>query len=159
MMLAKIVVAISLAFLSEEALANKVYRATAPENFIGKVVGDGHAIKFVQAATGAPNTSKWLPGPWVRGNKSILPGTAIATFEADGTFTPKRGNHAAIYISQDAFGIWVYDQWREQPVHKRLIRFEGGRGPGLKYRSNDGILYRVIKGGDYLREYLEEDDG
>jgi len=33
------------------------------------------------------------------------------------------------YLYQDDHGIWVYDQWRGQPVHKRLIRFEGGAVP------------------------------
>jgi hypothetical protein len=31
-------------------------------------------------------------------------------------------------VHQDDRGIWVYDQWQGQPVHKRLIRFEGGSG-------------------------------
>jgi hypothetical protein len=39
----------------------------------------------------------------------------------------------------------VYDQWRGQPVHKRLIRFEGGEGAKKGNKSNNGNLYRVIQ--------------
>jgi hypothetical protein len=47
-------------------------------------------------------------------------------FEPDGGYTSKTGNYAAIYLSQDDRGIWLYDHWRGQPVHKRLIPFEAG---------------------------------
>ena len=54
------------------------------------------------------------------------------------------GNHAAIYLYQDERGLWVYDQWQGQPVHKRLIRFAGGSGKwGSK--SNDGTRFAVIE--------------
>jgi hypothetical protein len=49
-------------------------------------------------------------------------------------------SHAAIYLSQDETGIWVYDQWFNQPVHKRLIRFRGGQGTA----NNDGDAYSVV---------------
>jgi hypothetical protein len=39
----------------------------------------------------------------------------------------------------------VYDQWLGQPVHKRLIRFEGGRGSGKGSKSNDGKRFAVIE--------------
>lgn len=44
------------------------------------------------------------------GNKSLSPGTAIATF-VNGRY-PNRphGNHAAFYLGQDAGGIYVVDQ-------------------------------------------------
>jgi hypothetical protein len=54
-----------------------------------------------------PLTSQWRKGNPVKGNKSIVPGTAIASFD------PKTGKywHAAIYVSQDTGGIWVWDQF------------------------------------------------
>ena len=52
---------------------------------------------------------------------------------------------AAIYLYQDARGIWVYDQWQGQPVHKRLIRFEGGSGAKPGSKSNDGRRFAVIE--------------
>ncbi len=120
------------------------YLAAQPEAFAGEVVGDGHCVTLVKAATGAPRTSEWRRGAVVRGNPAIARGTAIATFEADGTYTSRSGNHAAIYLDQDVTGIWVYDQWRGQPVHKRLIRFEGGRGSERGSKSNDGKRFAVL---------------
>lgn len=120
------------------------YLAARPAAFEGNVVGAGHCVDFVKAAASAPHTAAWRKGPEVRGNPHILPGTAIATFEADGTYTNASGNHAAIYLGQDERGIWVYDQWRGRPVHRRLIRFEGGRGSGRGSKSNDGTRFAVI---------------
>lgn len=127
------------------ALATGPYLAARPEAFAGEVVGDGHCVGFVKAAAGAPRTSQWRRGATVRGNPAIMPGTAIATFEADGTYTSRTGNHAAIYLGQDEAGLWVYDQWRGQPVHKRRIRFEGGEGSMRGSKSNDGKLFAVIE--------------
>jgi hypothetical protein len=140
-----IAIVIGLVCFVGEATANEIYRAATPERFIGKVVQDGHCVKFVQAAANVPPTSGWRPGRLVHGDQTILPGTPIATFETNGRYISAPGNHAAIYISQDANGIWVYDQWRGQPVHKRLIRFEGGRGADKGSKSNNGKLYRVIE--------------
>jgi hypothetical protein len=99
----------------------------------------------VQAAAGAPLTAAWRAGAAVHGNPEIAPGTAIATFETDGTYTNESGNHAAIYLDQDDRGIWVYDQWQGQPVARRLIRFEGGSGKAWGSKSNDGSRFAVIE--------------
>jgi hypothetical protein len=130
-----------------QTLDGRTYVAGNAQTFIGRVVGNGSCVKFVQAAAAAPRTTEWRPGAWVRGNKTILPGTVIATFEDDGTYTPETGNHAAIYVSQDGTGIRVYDQWTGQPVHQRVIRFEGGWGAGSGSKSNDGKLFRVVLAG------------
>jgi hypothetical protein len=127
------------------ARADGPYIAARPEAFEGRVVGAGHCVDFVKAAAGAPMTVAWQQGATVRGNPSIPRGTAIATFEADGGYTSESGNHAAIYLSQDDRGIWVYDQWQGQPVHKRLIRFEGGSGAKWGSKSNDGDRFAVIE--------------
>ena len=78
----------------------------------------------MKAASGAPVTSEWSQGLQVKG--STLPtGTAIATFDPDGTYgnhTDGR-SHAAIYAGQDAAGLQVWDQWLGQPVHQRTIFF------------------------------------
>ena len=124
--------------------ANGPYLAARPEAFEGRVVGAGHCVDLVKAAAGAPRTAEWRRGAAVRGNPHIRRDTASATFEADGTYASGPGNHAAIYLEQDATGIWVYDQWRGQPVHKRLIRFEGGRGSERGSKSNDGKRFAVI---------------
>ena len=118
-----------------QTLGGRTYVAENGQAFIGRVVGNGNCVKFVQAAAEAPRTTEWRPGAWVRGNKTIPAGTVIATFEADGTYTPETGNHAAIYVSQDGTGIQVYDQWYGQPVHERVIRFEGGGERGAAARA------------------------
>jgi hypothetical protein len=139
------VLAVGLVCAAGQALAGGPYLAPLPEAFMDEVVDNGHCAKFVQAAAGAPQTADWRAGARVRGNPDVAPGTAIATFEPDGTYTSRTGNHAAIYIGQDETGIWVYDQWRGQPVHYRLIRFEGGKGANKGSKSNDGDLYAVIE--------------
>lgn len=141
----KIMLAAGLACGAGEALADGPYLAPLPEAFVGEVVGDGYCVKFVQAAAGAPRTVAWRAGALVRGHLDLAQGTAIATFEADGTYTSATGNHAAVYIGQDETGIWVYDQWRGHPVSHRQIRFEGGRGASAGSKSNNGKLYRVIE--------------
>ena len=50
-----------------------------------------------------------------------------------------------IYLDKDERGIWVYDQWQGQPVHRRLIRFEGGTGAKRGFKSNDGRRFAVIE--------------
>ena len=86
------------------------YIASRPETFEDRVIGAGHCVDFVKAAAGAPRTTAWREGTEVRGNPQIARGTAIATFESDGSYTSESGNHAAIYLYQDDRGIWVYDQ-------------------------------------------------
>lgn len=119
------------------------YVCSNPEDYENKKVGNGHCVIFVQTCTAAPNTALWQKGDKVRGKLTLKKGTAIATFDEHGKYPNKpTGNHAAIYLSQDATGIWVYDQWIAQgAVKKRLIRFKGGVGSP----SNDGDAFYVIK--------------
>lgn len=132
-----------LVLMADGAAARGPYLAGAVRDYLGETVGGGQCVRFVQKVAGAPVTPKWRAGPKVRGNDAIPPGTAIATFERDGTYTSAPGNHAAIYIGQNETGILVYDQWRDQPVHQRLIRFAGGAD--RKSKSNDADFYHVIR--------------
>jgi hypothetical protein len=125
--------------------ADGPYIAPRPEAFEGRVIGAGHCVDFVKAAAGVPRATAWQKGAEVRRNPHIARGTAIATFEADGSYTSESGNHAAIYLYQDDRGIWVYDQWLGQPVHKRLIPFEGGGGSNWGSKSNSGRRFAVIE--------------
>jgi hypothetical protein len=125
--------------------ADGPYIAARPEAFEGRVIGGGYCVDFVKAAATVPRTAAWQEGAAVRGNPNVARGTAIATFESDGSYTSESGNHAAIYLSQDDDGIWVYDQWQGQPVHKRLIRFEGGSGAKWGSKSNNGRRFAVIE--------------
>ena len=124
------------------------YVAADPESYIGKSVGDGQCVAFVKAAAGAPVTSAWRVGTLVKG-AVLAKGTAIATFDANGLYAnAPTGNHAAIYLSQDAAGIQVLDQWVSpgKPPHAvsaRTIRFQGGAA-GVS-ASNNGDLFSVIE--------------
>ncbi len=104
------------------------------------MIGDCGCVAFVQVAARAPATSAWKEGKKVRGN-DILIGTAIATFVDGKNPNKPTGNHAAIYDGQDKDGIWVWDQWKGQPVRRRHIRFKGGKGSP----SNDGDAFSIIE--------------
>ena len=117
------------------------YIATKPDFYLGRVVGSGQCVAYVQQACKAPLTKKWKRGALVRGNKDIKPGTAIATFSKDGVYENKTTgeSHAAIYLAQNDKGILVLDQWLKQPVHNRIIR-EGGVKD-----VNNALKYYVIE--------------
>jgi len=116
------------------------FNAPDPESYEGEVVGDGQCVAFVKEASGAPQTALWKEGKQVRGT-SVEKGTAIATFIGGVYPSHKHGNHAAIYVSQNADGLLVWDQWSGQPVHQRTIHFRGGAGEPV----NDGDAYAVIE--------------
>lgn len=73
---------------------------------------DHECVALVRKLTGAPESKKWVTGDRVRGNQTVQPGTAIATFDQVGQY---RG-HAAIYLGQDARGLIVFDQWAGKGV-------------------------------------------
>jgi len=114
------------------------YYCRNPSAFQQQVVGSGYCVAFVQACSDIPLTRYWRQGARVKGT-DLAPGSIIATFK-NGQYPNKTGYHSAVYISQTDQGIWVWDQWRGQPVHKRLIRFKNGRGAA----SNDGDAYSVV---------------
>ncbi len=128
--------------------------ARNPKNYIGVSVGNGQCVMFVQAAAMTGHTSSWRCGDIVK-KSQLAEGTAIATFDADGKYANDTHgrSHAAIYLSQDADGISVLDQWVEvtknpdgtttrnvHPVTKRVIKFQDA-----KKIANDGRSYFVIR--------------
>jgi hypothetical protein len=123
------------------------YTASIPDiqqNDLGKVIGTGQCVAFVEAVAKTPLTAHWNRGGIVAGDMTIAEGTAIATFDPDGTYgnhTDGR-SHGAIYVSQVAGqGLLVYDQWLGQPVHQRTIHFRNGAGLAV----NDGNQFYVIE--------------
>jgi hypothetical protein len=118
------------------------YIAANPDQYAGQVVGDGQCVAFVRTASGAPATASWSQGAQAKGS-AIAAGTAIATFDPNGTYGNHTDgtSHAAIYIGQDAGGLQVWDQWVGQPVHQRTIAFRGGAGKPV----NDGDAFYVIE--------------
>jgi hypothetical protein len=83
-------------------------------------------------------TKTWRQGRKVRGN-NISPGTAIASFR-DGSY---QNDHAAIFVSQDANGITVYDQFNHPKKNwgKRVLSF--GKADSGDY-SNDGEYFYTV---------------
>lgn len=129
--------------------------AKDPKKYLGQVVSSpegqhtGQCVSYVRTASGATHSSSWAPGEPVRGNTSLKPGTAIATFQ-DGKYHNRIDgrSHGAIYMSQDEGGLYVIDQWKGQPVHARYVRFKGGK-PNTEPSSgvlpvNDGDAYSVV---------------
>lgn len=117
---------------------NKLYICENISRFVDKKVGNGECVDLLKACAKTPNTTAWQEGKSVWGN-SIPTGTAIATFKGS-KYPNKSGYHAAIYVSQDEKGIYVWDQWRGKNVHLRLIRFDNFK----KKPGNDASRYNVI---------------
>src|SRR5262245_24931625 len=119
------------------------YIAAHADHYLGKKVGTGQCVAYVQAAAHAPSTGTWTAGILVKtsGIGVISKGTVIATM-VDGHYpNHSHGNHAAIYLSHDSHGIRVLDQWSGQPVHERTIGYHGGSGSP----SNDGDAFYVVE--------------
>lgn len=112
-----------------------------PEQYTGKIIGDGHCVSLIKACTNAPHTSSWRPGAQVTEN--VIPsGTIIATFKGQ-RYPNRSGWHAAIYSHEDRHGIWVWDQWQGKSVGLRLIRHiptEASAKP-----ANRSTSYRVVQ--------------
>ena len=124
------------------------YIARNVEKATGKSVGEGRykgqCVALVQVYGRAPNTARWSAGLKIEDAKPgmIERYTCIATF-VDGVYLNRSsGNHAAVYISHDAGGIHVYDQWSKRPVGTRYIRFKGAGDNGSA--SNNGSCFYVI---------------
>jgi hypothetical protein len=111
------------------------------------MIGSHQCAALVQSSQPIGLTSTWREGIPVRGNGPLIKrGTAVATFE-DG-FYPNRNhdNHIAYYLSQDARGIDVMDQWSGKGgISSRKMLFKGKKPDGLfKDPSNNGDALSVI---------------
>ena len=130
-------------FMLAKAPGGGPYIASNAHRFLGQSVGNGQCVAFVRAAANAPATTAWRKGDLVKGNMTIQPGTAIATFDANGHYgnhTDGR-SHAAIYLEQSDDGISVLDQWAMpeiQPVHPRTIKL------GQPLPVNNGNKFYII---------------
>jgi hypothetical protein len=112
-------------------------------------VGSKQCVVLVQHYTKAPQTSAWKQGSQVKGLTALTKGTAVATFEKGVYPNRLHDNHAALYISQDASGITVMDQWADDKskpsVSKRVMRFKGKSKDGkfLDPSNNADALYVI----------------
>jgi hypothetical protein len=100
----------------------------------------GQCVSYVKVVCPTlPATTSWKKGAAVKSNAAIVPGTVIATFNADGKYL----GHAAIYVSQSKVGIEVYDQWITPPnpkaVGPRTLRW------GASNNSNNGDKFYVVE--------------
>ena len=107
-----------------------------------KVIGNGTCVSLIKHCSNAPDTRYWSEGSKVLSlpSGSIQPGSVIATFK-NGKYPNVTGYHAAIYISHNENGIWVWDQWYGKAVHKRLIRTRTDNAPA----SNSAQAYSLVK--------------
>jgi hypothetical protein len=118
------------------------------EKLVGlPTVGNSQCVSLILGYTKAPAASLWKEGKQVKGNSLLKKGTAIATFVNGKYPDNKTGQHAAFYLSQDAAGIWVVDQWlASRTVQKRQLRFRGAkRDGGFVDPSNNGDAFSVIE--------------
>lgn len=112
-------------------------------------VGSKQCVALVQHYGKLPQAITWKEGAVVMGSTTIVKGTAIASF-VDGKYKNlPTGNHAGFYISQDAAGIWIMDQWadniRKPKVSKRYLRRKGKSKEGVYVDpSNNAEAYSVI---------------
>jgi hypothetical protein len=112
-------------------------------------VGDSECVALIRLYTKAPPALRWREGEKVLGNKSLQPGTAIATFVNGRWPGRSKGNHAAFYLGQVSDGIYVIDQWndaKKETISKRFIQNKG-RNPNGSYRqpSDNAEAFSVIK--------------
>jgi hypothetical protein len=112
------------------------------------LVGTHQCVDLVKTYAKAPESALWKEGKKVKGNPSITKGTAIATFVNKKYPNLSHGNHAALYVSQDASGIWVMDQWKgdakKPTVSKRYLRSKGEAGGKFVDPCNNADAFSVI---------------
>src|SRR6185312_4752704 len=100
----------------------------------------GQCVSYVKkVCPDLPATKNWKKGLPVKGNKAIVAGTVIATFDA----TNKFHGHAAIYVGQNAGGIQIFDQYvtppSPTPVGPRTLRW------GASGNANNGNNFYVVE--------------
>jgi len=99
----------------------------------------GQCVSYVKrVCPSLPATMFWRKGAQVKGSQTILAGTVIATFSAEGKYQ----GHAAIYVSQSPAGITVYDQYVTPPkpkaIGERVLSF------GAHGNSNNGDNFYIV---------------
>ena len=118
--------------------------ATNYSQYLNQYVGTGQCVALVQAADSSVGlTATWTQGSAVQGNTSLQPGTAIATFGPNGTYTNSTdgSSHAAIYLGQNAQGIQVEDQWVGHPASVRTIAWSSTTSSSA---ANNGSAFYVV---------------
>lgn len=105
--------------------------------------GEAQCVDLIFRTLGAPRPSDWKPGRPVTRGADIPVGTAIATFVEGKYPNDDSGQHAAIYLGQNAEGIKVIEQYKNitpRNVAVRTIRWDNTTG----LLSNRGGAYSTI---------------
>ena len=133
-------------------MAKKGYRSYVDVETIPDVntslVSTGSCASLVQHDTQVGQSTTWKAGEVMKGNASIKQGTAIATFVNGACPNNAHGNHAALHVSQDAFGIWVVERWNTlSKPQKRKLGFKGKTTDGSAWEdpSNNGDAFAIIE--------------
>lgn len=118
------------------------------DNLEGKAkVSTGSCASLIQHYLPVGKAATWVAGVSVtQSGVTIAKGTAVATF-VNGKYPNKaKDNHVAFFISKDADGITVMDQWTSKPtIGSRKMRFKGKNADGtFKDPSNNGDALSVI---------------
>jgi hypothetical protein len=112
-------------------------------------VGDHECVALIRHYAKAPATVAWREGERVLGNKSLRPGTAIATFVKGRWPALKKGNHSAFYVGQVSNGIYVIDQWPspdKKSISKRFIYAKKVYADGsFETPSDNAAAFSVIE--------------
>lgn len=112
-------------------------------------VGTGECVDLVKHYASAPQTSLWKEGKVVKGNLLIKAGTAIATFNEGKYRSHSHGNHAAFFMSQDAGGMYIMDQWNRSNkphVSRRYITAKGKNNDGsFRQASDNADAFSIIE--------------
>jgi hypothetical protein len=111
--------------------------------------GSGQCVALVMELARMPvGVGGWRPGARVR-DVDIPVGAAIATFDSQGRYPNwDHGNHAAIFLSKDANGIWVLDQYKDRrgnkiPPHASYYKFNNPQSDGTLTRNAD-TYYTIL---------------
>jgi len=118
--------------------------ATNYSQYLNQYVGTGQCVALVQAADSSVGlTATWTQGSAVQGDTALQPGTVIATFGSNGTYTNSTdgSSHAAIYLGQNAQGIQVEDQWVGHPASIRTIAWTSTTSSSA---ANNGSAFYVV---------------
>lgn len=114
-----------------------------------KKVGTMQCVALIQEYTGAGVTASWRQGAAVLGNRAILKGTAIATFDRGRYPNQAHGNHAAFFLRHGPNGFWVMDQWAastKKTVSSRYISSKGRLGNGtFRNPSDNADAFSIIE--------------
>ena len=113
------------------------------KELVGSHVGASkQCIEFVKAVNGIGATGSWIRGARVKGNKSIKPGTPIATFGLFGKYMNRTygSSHAAVFVKFVTGGIQVWHKYAKKRVHLATIKYKNGQGTA----NNDGDRYYII---------------